>query len=114
MPCALAAARGPLEVLADARRRVVGREHQADDLADTPVGELLDRRLDLGVGVLQPERHVERARVRRLVERDAASAARCASVRCGERRDAADARRSGATRSASCSGVGGRPRRMSV
>ena len=45
------------EVLADRSRRVVGGHHQGDDPFDAQTGELLDRRLDPRVGVLEADRH---------------------------------------------------------
>ncbi len=45
------------EVLADRSRRVVGGHHHGDDPLDAQPGEVLDRRLDLRVGVLETDRH---------------------------------------------------------
>ena len=56
------------EVLADRARRVVRGQHQGDDPFDALTGELVDRRLDRRVGVLEAERDGVRAG-REVVER---------------------------------------------
>ncbi len=52
---------GPIEVLADRVRRVVRCEHQPDDRCRTRRRRVGPRRLDLRIGVLEAERHVESA-----------------------------------------------------
>ena len=112
MPCAAAAAAGALEVDADGHRRVVRGEHEADDVVDAALGEHVDGLLDARFGVAQPDGDGELAG--RAFSSAAAITERCASVRSAQRAEPADRVVAARSRSASCSSLGGRPRRMSV